>query len=367
MAYYPQTSPMLSGSSFRSKPLLLSITVLIVIVFLFYTPLPSSCEAYNDAVVCQVADKAKSHLPHKKHSQRINQDLAHVKSKYAFATFLSGKEDATIDDPYFVAVRILTFQLLHASDTRSVDPSIPFIILCTDKVPEVQRERLRRDGAIVIIGESIKSDWAKTSVSTWDGILTKLRLWELTQFERIALLDGDTVLVKPLDGIFSDPAVQLQETLRNLTGEAVKSDEASLPPTYSFAGVPEMMKEHSYPPTEEHHDFPNINYLNAGFFVFKPALEMLNYYLSVLAIPNRFNPELQEQNLLNYAHRREGSMSWTQLSNTWNIHYPTHADVEGGVKSLHDKWWSPEDARLTKYMQAWRWRMEGFFESQDAL
>ncbi|KAF1949488.1 nucleotide-diphospho-sugar transferase [Byssothecium circinans] len=358
---------MLSRFSFRSKPLLFSIAALIVIVFLFYTPLPSSCDAYSDTVVCQVADKARNHFPYKSHAQVKYQDLAHVKSKYAFATFLSGKEDATIDDPYFIGVRILTYQLLHASDTRSSDPAIPFVVLCTDKVPEAQRERLRKDGAIVIIGESIKSDWAKTSVSTWEGIMTKLRLWELTQFERIALLDGDTVLTHPLDGIFSDPAVQLQETLFNKTGDAIKPDEATLPSTYSFAGVPEMKKEHHYPPTEEQHDFPNINYLNGGFFVFKPSLEMLNYYLSVLKIPGRFNPELQEQNLLNYAHRREGSMSWTQLANTWNIHFANFDDLEGGVKSLHEKWWTPQDERLTKYMLAWRWRMDGFFESQDAL
>ncbi|KAF2636603.1 nucleotide-diphospho-sugar transferase [Massarina eburnea CBS 473.64] len=293
-------------------------------------------------------------------------DLAHVKSKYAFATFLSGKEDATVDDPYFIGVRTLTYQLLHAPETRSNDPSIPFIVLCTDKVPDAQRERLRQDGAIVIIGESIKSTWAKTSVSTWEGIMTKLRLWELTQFERIALLDGDTVLVQPLDGIFADPAIQLQETLLNKTGDALKLDEVPFPETFAFAGVPEMKKEHGYPPTNENHDFPNFDYLNGGFFVFKPSHEMLEYYLRVLAIPDRFNPDLQEQNLLNYAHRRDGSMPWKQLNNTWNIHYPNFEDLEGGVKSLHDKWWRPGDERLAKYMQAWRWRMEGFFENQDA-
>ena len=149
-------------------------------------------------------------------------------------------------------------------------------------------------------------------------------------------------------------------------GDAIKSDEAALPSTYSFAGVPEMNREHRYPPTDANHDFPNINYLNAGFFVFKPSLEMLDYYLSVLSITGRFDPELTEQNLLNYAHRREGSMSWTQLANTWNMHYPNLNDLQGGVKSIHEKWWTPHDKRLTSFMQAWRWRMERFFESQDA-
>ncbi|PVI03745.1 glycosyltransferase family 8 protein, partial [Periconia macrospinosa] len=295
-------------------------------------------------------------------------ELAHVKSKYAFATFLSGKEDAKLTDPYFIAVRTLTYQLLYANETRSRDQTIPFVVLCTDKVPLEQRKRLQRDGAIVVVAESITSDWATTSVANWQGILTKLRLWELTQFERIALLDGDTILTQPLDAIFNDPAVSLQETQLNKTDPndpVIKPDERALPPTYAFAAVTEMKAEHAFPPSRENNDFPNYNYFNAGFFVFKPSLDMLAYYLSVLDIPDRFNPDMQEQNLLNYAHRREGAMSWMLLENTWNIHFPRWEDVQGGVKSIHDKWWDPLDDRLKDMMVAWRWRMEGFFEMRD--
>lgn len=368
MAFYSQSSPVWSSSSIRPKLLLISLSAIFIFIFIFWSPLPNSCYSNRDTVVCQVAEKAKNHLHYKTHGVKGRYaDLAHIKSKYAFATFLSSKENATVDDPYFIAVRTLTYQLLHANETRSRDHSIPFVVLCTDEVPEAQRARLRRDGAIVVEAETVTSNWAKTDVDRWQSVITKLRLWELTMFERIAQLDGDTILLAPLDGVFTAPAAQLQESLVNKGSDAIKQDEGHIPSTYSMASAPESKWEHKFPPTEANHDFPNFNYLNAGFFVFKPDLEMLDYYLRILNIPGRFDPKMPEQNLLNYAHRREGSMPWTDLSNSWNIHFPRLEDVEGGVKSIHDKWWGPMDARLGPIMQRWRWRMEGFFENQDAI
>jgi len=167
-----------------------------------------------------------------------------------------------------------------------------------------------------------------------------------------------------LDGIFQDPAV-----VSHTTGQ--KEDqrfegESEMPSTYSFAGVPEMNRQHHFPPTDANHDFPNIAYLNAGFFVFEPSLTLLGYYLSLINTVNKFNPEFPEQNLLNYAHRGEGNMPWQQLGNTWNIHYPTVDDLHQGAKSLHEKWWDPENKDLQPYLETWRWRMEGYFEARDA-
>ncbi|KAI4738347.1 nucleotide-diphospho-sugar transferase, partial [Aureobasidium sp. EXF-8846] len=237
------------------------------------------------------------------------------------------------------------------------DKSIPFVVLVTENVSEQKRQRLRKDGAVVVAADFIRSDWVKTETSTWQDVMTKLRLWELEQFERICFLDGDTVLVEPLDAIFADPAVETRGTLTQPA--ATKADEGAMPLEYSFAGVPEMMRDHGYPPTDEHHDYPNYGYLNAGFFVFKPSRAMFDYYMSLLKLDGRFNPQFPEQNLLNYAHRDKGNMPWTHLGNEWNIHYPKVDDLLGGVKSLHDKWWSPEVQDLKPYMESWRWRMEG--------
>ena len=58
-------------------------------------------------------------------------------------------------------------------------------------------------------------------------------------------------------------------------------------------------------------------------------------------------------------------MPWMQLSPEWNIHYPTVEDLEGGVASLHEKWWAPVDEGLRPFLRSWRWRMEGFYEAED--
>lgn len=54
-----------------------------------------------------------------------------------------------------------------------------------------------------------------------------------------------------------------------------------------------------------------------------------------------------------------------QLNYTWNIHHPTKEDLDGGVKSLHDKFWSPAHTEVRSYLDSWRWKMEGFFEAVD--
>lgn len=371
MGLYHGISP---SSSLRSNKTFILPGALILAFFFFfvYSPLPGRYDDHRDAVLSHIADAAKGHfLEADTHQTWHPTGLEHVNSKYAFATFLAGPSDeespeaSTENDHYFVATRILAYQLLHAPETRSTDDNIPFIVLVTPNVSEDKRNRLRKDGAIVVPADFIRAEWVHTETSTWKDVMTKLRLWELIQFEHVCFLDGDTILVEPMDGVFQDPAVVSRQVGNKK--ERILEDEASMPANYSFAGVPEMKRKHGFPPTEANEDFPNINYLNAGFFVFSPSLEMFQYYLSVMEVPNKFTPNMPEQNLLNYAHRREGNMPWTQLKNDWNIHYPTVDDLLGGVKSLHEKWWAPVTDDLRPFVESWRWRMEGHYEARDAL
>ena len=357
-----------NGGIRSCRPLYFALAIVIFFALFVYTPLPDRYEDQRSALVQQVADVAKH--PHAQTPGIIETaSLATTKSKYAFATFLAGdanvQEDIELShDTYFVATRILAYQLLHAPETKS--DNIPFIVLVTANVTEAKRERLRKDGAIVHEAEHVsKPDWIFTETSTWQYVFDKLRLWELTQFERIAFLDGDTILTRPLDDVFNDTAVLTQPTLSNPA--ELNPDEAPLPPNYVFAGTPEMNVGHQYPPSEKTHDYPNVNYLNAGFFVLQPSLDLLAYYLSLMQIPNRFHAKLPEQNLLNEAHRKEGNMPWKQLGPEWNIHYPTVKDLDGGVATLHEKWWAPVDKALESYLRSWRWRMEGFYEAKDAF
>lgn len=286
----------------------------------------------------------------------------HTKPKYrqdiAVATFFSGETtpgDSKQDDNYFIAIRTLTYQLRHSPRTR-LDPTIPFIILVTPDVTHEKRNQLTDDGAIVVEVDNVKSNLT-VDEPRWRNCWTKLRLFDpqILPFERVLFMDGDTVLTRPIAGVFDDPAAQVRDS-QNVAEER-KSDEAPLPTTYLFAGKPDAMTySHSYPPDM------SSNYLNAGFFVYSPSQEIMQYYMSVLELEGRFAPDMPEQNLLNYAHRMEGNMPWQKLHYSWNQNFVTPEDLKESPASLHVKYWDESlQQEVINYALRWRWEMEGFW------
>ncbi|KAK5168496.1 nucleotide-diphospho-sugar transferase [Cryomyces antarcticus] len=294
--------------------------------------------------------------------------------RLAYATFLNyvnGTNPDNLEEGYFVATRILAYQLLHAPETKTLR-GIPFLVLVTPGISQAKRDRLTEDGATVIVVENLSADWIKPGKGRWGKVMAKLRAWELTEYSRILFLDGDTILAAPLDGIFDEPEAQLIPTL----DEPPRDGEAPLPSRYLLAAPPEVLGRHKFPP--EGKDISNPDYFNAGFFLFAPSHDMFQYYLSLLALPGRFDSIYPEQNLLNYAHRRHGflpwttervngSMPWTTLSSSWNIQRPTANDFKGGVASLHDKWWNPHGGidEFRRYYAEIHWKMVGFFQAHN--
>ena len=276
----------------------------------------------------------------------------------AVATFFSGETtpgDSEEEDNYFIAVRTLAYQLRHSPRTR-LDPTIPFIILVTPEVRREKRKQLTDDGAVVIEVDNVKTNLTVYE-PRWRNCWTKLRLFDphVLPFERVLFMDGDTVLTRPIAGVFDDPAAQVRDT-QNVAHKR-KSDEAPLPTRYLFAGKPDAMTySHSYPPDM------SSNYLNAGFFVYSPSKEIMQYYMSVLELEGRFSPDMPEQNLLNYAHRVEGNMPWQKLHYSWNQNFVTPEDLKESPASLHVKYWDGSlQQDVINYALRWRWEMEGFW------
>lgn len=273
--------------------------------------------------------------------------------KVAFATFLGAsmnpsakatdEESAAIndeDDGYFLGTRVLGYQLLH-SKTAGTNTSIPFIVLCTKEVSPRKRAMLKHDGATVVVIEKLEADWVVPATERWRDVLSKLRLFQLTEYSKILFIDADTLVTKPLDGVFYDEATLTQATLTNPA--QIKDDETALPRTYMFATHGEFWGyDHPYPPD------PNLDYLNCGFFVFTPSKVLFDYYLSLLKIPGRFDPGFPEQNLLNYAHRHDGNMPWKPLWYGWNVNWPTENDWRGMLAG--------QLARLVSILTMCRWR-----------
>lgn len=283
----------------------------------------------------------------------------------AYMTFLANtvanKSDPNPEhDHYYEATRILGYQLLHQPETRT-QRNIPFVVLVTEDISEEKRERLRLDGATVIPVEYIRGyDWIVGGMPEWRDVLTKLQAWKLTQYSRVTFLDGDMILNRCMDGIFDDPATQFRET------DLTLNEEPALPSRYLLASIPETEPVHASPPTDENGGFKDVNYFNAGFFLFGPSMDVFEHYKYFMDHEMSFDPQYPEQNLLNHAHRRGGGMPWQRMDDSWNIRFPNKKDLEQNVASMHDKWWHAwMDPALQPYYDSIRWRMEGFYEGYE--
>ncbi|KAB8336643.1 hypothetical protein FH972_020954 [Carpinus fangiana] len=313
-----------------------------------------------------------------------------AQSPIAFATFLSNysagddeffvrlKHDeilAAEEDGYFLSIRVLNYALNHQYATRSLKPDIPFIVLVTEDVSLYKRTRLSRDGMTVIpVNKIALNDDTTPASSRYRDVMTKLRLWTLSDYRKICFIDADHLIVAPIDGVFDDPATDLRRTLSE--DDNIAPGEPTPPHSYLFAARDEAGSyDHAIPPDV------NADYLNSGFFVFSPSTEMFDYYMMLaeqqgtLSLKNGdetrerfFDGSFPEQNLLNYAHRPEGNMPWQHLNWKWNMGWPTERDVEAGVKSFHAKFWDDDPGNVQELRGRWeeqRWQMEGYMNARD--
>jgi len=285
--------------------------------------------------------------------------------KLAYVTFLSGTVDSgdnLEEDKYFQAVRILIWQLVHKPETRTKHD---VVVMVTPTVSEARRDRLKKDGAIIHTVEflhTVNDSWVHPEKHRWDDVMTKMRVWEMTQYNRILMLDGDSMLLKSLDGVFDDPGAQLLATK--------PSDDSDLPPTYLLASNSEVWdSSHTFPPTYTT-GIKDVGYMNAGFFILAPSLPAFEYYKKLLNTPNSFDPRYPEQNLMNYAHRWDGPMPWREIAYTWNVRCPNDNDIEKGLVSVHEKWWTQPYIHGNEKTKQWllsrRWEMKGWYDAFEA-
>ncbi|KAK5081348.1 hypothetical protein LTR05_008142 [Lithohypha guttulata] len=197
--------------------------------------------------------------------------------------------------------------------------------------------------------------------------MSKLRAWELTDYSRLLMLDGDMLLRRPIDNVFDELNATIIDS-RSIPEKEVKHDENPIPAKYLLAGGPEVRGTlHHFPPSRENGDFIHPTGCNLGFVMLAPSREMFEYYMSILKIEGRFNSATMEQSLLNYAHRPEGAMPWQDLPFTYNTRTPIEEDIVGNVASIHEKWWtgSKNYPPLRKWYRS-KEEMEKFYIARDA-
>lgn len=259
------------------------------------------------------------------------------------------------DDAYLDATRLLTYELLHAPDTRVNTTSVNFLVLCSSSVPITYKQQLQKDGAIVIEVDDVPVDWwIKSNVGRWKEQFTKLRVFEITEYQRILFIDADTMIFDHLDPIFHEPeVVPLIPTFTFPPQVQAKTDELPPPSEWLFAARSDNgytgMRNHLIPPLQ------SLNF-GAGFFIIAPNLQLFTYLRSIMSHWRRFDSYTMEQSLLSYAFRRNGPMPWRELHWKWSVMWPTEIDKQMGVVTLHDKFWgdgSPQPLR-----EIWKAKMQ---------
>ncbi|KAI9772828.1 MAG: hypothetical protein M1840_008710 [Geoglossum simile] len=298
-------------------------------------------------------------LPVRQHSKLLRTQSHNNGRKLAFATFLSTRaRNETEEDLYFTAARVLTYQLLHHPTTRT-NLNIPLLILTPPHISERKKDVLSREGATLIPVEPVnpEENWLSPATDKWVDQFSKLRVMELTEYDRVLYMDSDMLITKCLDDIFNEPVAQEVQYTRNISSE-IKEDEGNLPSTYLLAGVSDSGgSKHDTPPIE------GVD-INGGFWLTRPDPALFAYYRRILEIPSRFDSAFMEQSLLTYAHRRDGNMPWRAFEmGRWNVNWPSAKDLEYGTATLHDKFWDEANEAWIdrKPVEMWR-RMEGATE-----
>lgn len=68
--------------------------------------------------------------------------------RLAFATMLTSTATDQEDDPYYAAVTLMAYKLLHHPNTKT-KRGIPFLVLVTENIPIKRRNKLKKLGARV--------------------------------------------------------------------------------------------------------------------------------------------------------------------------------------------------------------------------
>jgi lipopolysaccharide biosynthesis glycosyltransferase len=112
-------------------------------------------------------------------------------SKTAYATLLCN------GDGYATGVEVLGKSLELSGST------IPRVAMVTADIGASVRERLKRRGWALRDVAAIEQPTSdKPLYARFSAVFTKLRAWQLCEFERVVFLDADTLVLKNIDALF---------------------------------------------------------------------------------------------------------------------------------------------------------------------
>lgn len=112
----------------------------------------------------------------------------YITEKAVFATYLS-------DDKYLIGARVLLQSI------KNTESEHPFVVLVSNEVSLSTKNILLAEGCKIKEVDVVPNPNSNEIRYKW--VYSKLRAWELTEYERIVFLDADTIVLKNIDELFS--------------------------------------------------------------------------------------------------------------------------------------------------------------------
>ncbi|CAG8433372.1 8103_t:CDS:2 [Ambispora gerdemannii] len=247
----------------------------------------------------------------------------------------------TKENDYIISAKVLAFSLLCTAS------KYPLVIMHTKTVSKqsldelLQFECQLRQVEFLEPPKGVAREIVKGYNETW----TKLRAWGLTEFERVALLDADMLVMHNMDELLDDDELLKDENW--LAASNACTCNPGKNPEYPKTWVPESCVY--TPQIESDSNFATIkfvDYFNSGMLVLKPNDDVFARILKELY--NHPNPDVlifPDQDFLNEAFKSH----WVRLPYIYN--------ALKTLRNCHSNIWNDDQVKNIHYILDKPWRI----------
>jgi len=253
-------------------------------------------------------------------------------NKNAFLIMLTSPGEQV--DDYYMFTSAIVYRLLHNEEVRIRRDDVDVIVMVTEEVADWKLRGLHRQGAIIKRVNKIALDSNEGVNPRWINCYTKLRMFEMTEYETIIYLDADLYIKKNIDELFDIAKEQREKTGRQDFFGAVTDGNIKI----------------------NYNNRERKGMFNAGLMILTPELDVYNDLIELIPQRELYNKKFMEQGLLSYYYADDNNKfnrTRYHLDPRYNAQWLSNSNMEyyDKVYIIHQKLGHYERAKSTKVQQ----------------